>query len=56
VNGVRFYTKECAQICTTQNSEVFVQGEHDTSIIEYYGELKNILELRHLDQNRVYLF
>jgi len=43
-------------ICTTQNSGVFVRGEHDTSIIEYYGELKNIIELRHLDQNRVYLF
>jgi hypothetical protein len=42
VNGVRFHTKECARICTTQNSGVVVRGEHDMSIIEYYGELKNI--------------
>jgi hypothetical protein len=56
VNGVRFHTKEYAQIRTTQNSGVVVRSEHKTSIIEYYGELKNILELRYPGQNRVYLF
>jgi hypothetical protein len=56
VNEVRFHTKEYAQIRTTQNSGVVVRGEHKTSTIKYYGELKNILELRYPGQNRVYLF
>jgi len=56
VNGVRYQTKECAQTRTTQNCGVAVKGEHDTSTIEYYGELKRILELRYPGPNTVYLF
>jgi hypothetical protein len=56
VNGVRFHAKECAQNRTTQNSGVVVRGEHNTSINEYYGELRNILELRYPSTNRVFLF
>lgn len=56
VNGVRYHTKECAETRTTQNSGVSVSGEDETSITEYYGELKNILELRYPGQNLVYLF
>lgn len=45
-------------MCTNsyQNSGVVVRGKHGTSIIDNYGELKNILELRYPGQNRVYLF
>jgi hypothetical protein len=56
VNGVRFHTKECAQNRTTQNSGVVVRGEHNKSIIEFYGELRNIFELRYPGTNRVFLF
>jgi hypothetical protein len=56
VNGVRFHTKECVQNRTTQNSGVVVRGEHKNSIIEFYGELRNIFELRSPSKNRVFLF
>jgi hypothetical protein len=39
-----------------QNNGVVVRGEQDTSIIENYGELKNIVKLCYPGQNRVYLF
>jgi hypothetical protein len=56
VNEVRFYTKEYAQTCTTQSRGIVVKGGYNMSNIEYYGELKNVLELCYLGQNRVYLF
>ncbi|XP_062156838.1 uncharacterized protein LOC133864501 isoform X3 [Alnus glutinosa] len=56
VNGVRFHTTECEQTRTTQNSGIVVRGEHGTSNIEFYGVLRNILELRYPGPNHVYLF
>jgi hypothetical protein len=56
VNGVRFHTKECEQTRTIQNSGIVVRGEHGTSNIEFYGVLRNILELRYPGPNHVYLF
>jgi hypothetical protein len=56
VNGVRFHTKECAQNRTTQNSGVVVRGEHNNSIIEFYGEPRNIFELHYPGINLVFLF
>jgi hypothetical protein len=56
VNGVRYHTKEYAETRTTQNSGIFVSGDDGNSVTEYYGELKNILELHYPGQNRVYLF
>jgi hypothetical protein len=56
VNGVRYYTKEYAKTHTTQNNGIFVSGDDNNSVTEYYGELKNILELRYPSQNLVYLF
>lgn len=49
---ITLHTKECAQTCVTQNNSIVVRGEHNTSTIEYYSELTNILELRCLDPNR----
>ncbi|XP_062147797.1 uncharacterized protein LOC133856763 [Alnus glutinosa] len=51
-----FHTKEYAQNRTTQNSGVVVRGEHKNSIIEFYGKLRNIFELRYPGTNRVFLF
>jgi hypothetical protein len=56
VNGVRYHTKEYAKTRNTQNSDIFISGDNGNSVSEYYGELKNILELRYLVQNVVYLF
>jgi hypothetical protein len=56
VNGVRYHTKEYSETRTTQNSGIFVSGDDGNSVTEYYGELKNILELRYPGQNVVYLF
>jgi hypothetical protein len=56
VNEVRYHTKEYAKTRTTQNSGIFVSGDDGNSVMKYYGELKNIIELRYLDQNVVYLF
>lgn len=56
VNGVRFQTKELAQNRTTQNSGIVVEGEDGTLNTEFYGELRNILELRYPRPNHVYLF
>jgi hypothetical protein len=56
VNEVRYQTKECAQTRTTHNYGVAVKGEHDTLTIQYYGELKRILELRYPGLNTMYLF
>jgi hypothetical protein len=56
VNGVRFYTKECAETHTTQSSGIVVKGGYNTSDNKYYGELKNIFELYYPGRNWVYLF
>jgi hypothetical protein len=45
VNGVRYHMKEYAETHTTQNIGIFVSGDDGNSVTEYYGELKNILEL-----------
>jgi hypothetical protein len=56
VNEVRFHTKEYAQTCTTQSRGIVVKAGYNMLNIEYYGELKNVLELCYPGQNRVYLF
>jgi hypothetical protein len=56
VNGVKYHTKEYAKTCITHNSSIFVLGNDCNSVMEYYGEFKNILKLCYSDQNLVYLF
>ena len=48
MNGVRFHIKNCNRTCCTQNSGITVPGEHGSMTINYYGELRNILELRYI--------
>ena len=56
VNGVRFHTKDCEHTHCTQNSGVFVSSKDGGTKTNYYGELRNVLELSHMGNNRVYLF
>ncbi|KAK9994727.1 hypothetical protein SO802_024430 [Lithocarpus litseifolius] len=56
VNGVRFHTKDREHTRRTQNSGVFVLGEYGVTKSDYYGELRNVLELNYLGNNHVYLF
>ena len=56
MNGIRFHTKDHEHTHRTQNRGVFVSGEDSGTKIDYYGELRNVLELTYLGNNRVYLF
>ena len=56
MNGVRFHTKDRARTRHTQNSGITVSVEHESMTINYYGELRNILELHYMGRKQVYLF
>lgn len=56
VNGVKFLTKERDCRRATQNSGVCVEGEHRDKIINFYGVLTHIIELRYVKNRRVVLF
>jgi hypothetical protein len=56
MNGVRFHTKDHDRTRHTQNSGITVPGEHESTTINYYGELRNILELHYMGRKQVYLF
>lgn len=47
VNGVRFNTVEREKYCKTQNSGIMTEGTHNGELIEFYGALKEILELQY---------
>ena len=46
INGHRFHTKNRETRRKTQNSGVVVQAEHKGKMIDFYGVLTNILELK----------
>ncbi|KAL3849603.1 hypothetical protein ACJIZ3_011485 [Penstemon smallii] len=48
VNGFRFHTKDRGSNKKTQNSGVVVEGEHHKNIIDFYGVLKDIIEVDYL--------
>ena len=56
MNGIKFHTKNNDQTCHTQNSGINVPGEHESTTINYYNELRNILEVRYMGRKQVYLF
>jgi hypothetical protein len=56
VNDVRFHTKARNQTHCTQNNGITIPGEHESMNINYYGKLKNILDLRYMGGKHVYLF
>jgi hypothetical protein len=47
VNGVRFHTAEREKNRRTQNSGIMVEGTHDNQDVDFYGSLKEIIELRY---------
>uniref|UniRef100_A0A2N9GAQ5 Transposase-associated domain-containing protein n=1 Tax=Fagus sylvatica TaxID=28930 RepID=A0A2N9GAQ5_FAGSY len=51
-----FHTKDRDRTRRTQNSGITVPGEHESTTINYYGELRNILELHYMGRKQVYLF
>lgn len=55
-NGIRFHTKDREEKCSTQNSGVVVEGEHEGQMIDFYGLLGEIIELSYIGKNQVILF
>ncbi|KAK4411777.1 hypothetical protein Sango_0250700 [Sesamum angolense] len=45
INGCRFHTKDRENNKKTQNSGVVVEGEHNKKIIDFYGIVKDIIEM-----------
>ncbi|XP_042972709.1 uncharacterized protein LOC122304500 [Carya illinoinensis] len=56
INGKRFHTKDRELRQHTQNSGVLVTRDEATNNADFYGCLKNIIELRYMEWHRVYLF
>ena len=47
VNGVRFHTVDREKNRRTQNSGIMAEGTHGNHDIDFYGSLKEIIELRY---------
>lgn len=56
LNGFKFRTKDSEKTLKTQNSGVTVRGDEFTGYADYYGIIKNILEVSYLENNSVILF
>ena len=57
VNGVRFNTVDRDKNKKTQNNGVMVQGEHNGQVIDFFGILKEIIQLLYIgDERSVVLF
>lgn len=56
ISGLRFHTKDLEMHRKTQNSGIVVKGEHEGKEIDFYGVLKDIIELRYIGGYRVTLF
>ncbi|XP_038705330.1 uncharacterized protein LOC120001133 [Tripterygium wilfordii] len=54
--GFRFHTKERELSLKTQNSGVIVKGDELTGSVDYYGVIKDIIELEYFGENRVVLY
>jgi hypothetical protein len=47
VNGVRYSTVDCERFLLTQKSGVITDGSHDGNDIDFYGVLKEVIELEY---------
>lgn len=47
INGVRFSTVDREKFMQTQNSGVMTEGEHNGENIDFYGVLKEVIELQY---------
>jgi hypothetical protein len=52
VNGVRWHTSDRDKNRKTQNSGVMVQGSHNGKMIDFYGTLKEIIQLCYNGEDR----
>ena len=52
VNGVRFNTVDREKNKKTQNSGVMVQGTHNNEVTDFYGTLKEIIQLEYNSDDR----
>lgn len=57
VNGYRFHTKDRERERKTQNSGIVVKGQHGNNIIDFYGVINEIIEVKYwLGKKRVLIF
>ena len=56
VNGVRFNTIDRDKNKKTQNSGIMTQGTHNGQFIDFFGTLKEIVQLEYSDERTVVLF
>ncbi|XP_042939624.1 uncharacterized protein LOC122274674 [Carya illinoinensis] len=56
MNGIRFHTENLGKYRRTQNSGLVVNGEHRSKLVDFYGVLIDILQLRYMGWRHVYLF
>ena len=56
INGTRFHTQDRDMYRKTQNCGVVVKGDHKGEAIDFYGVVRDIVELKYLGRNRVFLF
>ncbi|CAL5349875.1 unnamed protein product [Camellia sinensis] len=56
INGIRFCTQDCDMYRKTQNSGVVMKGDHKGKPIDFYGVIREIIELKYLGGNSVFLF
>lgn len=53
VDGVRYHTLDREEYRKTQNSGVMVEGTHNGQYIDFYGRLKEIIEMTYNSDSRV---
>ena len=46
-DGVRYHTVDHEEKRKTQNSGIVTEGSHDGEIIDFYGQLRSIVELQY---------
>ena len=47
VNGIRYNTLDREKFLQTQNSGVMTEGTHEDATIDYYGVLREVIELQY---------
>ncbi|PHT68045.1 26S proteasome non-ATPase regulatory subunit 7 -like protein B [Capsicum annuum] len=56
VNGVRYHIQQHDELCKSQNCGIVVRDLHEKVDIDFYGTITDILELKYVEENSVFLF
>ena len=56
INGFRYRTQDREIHQKTQNSGVVVKGDHQGQSIDFYGIIRDVIELSYLGRNQVLIF